>query len=241
MPCSLDHSKLSGIKFCTECGLAVVPAKRLCTQGHELVRKNKFCEVCGSPEALAGTTSPQITPTSPTVQTTQTFNPAPSFTPPPPPLPATHSTLLPPPPIGGEYPAYVPPERKKLSIIIGAVTAVAILIVGLVVNANKVTYTNVSVSMSIIDQDCWDLSWGYFDIPGAEVVLSVDGAEVSYAEYPSFGTDSILSCNFETTFYDVPTNGSFYEFSMSSGRRGTITKTKEEMVSNGWAFNLTLG
>ncbi len=246
MACSIDHSKITGLKFCTECGAALEPAKRICAQGHELVRKNKFCEVCGSPEASGAATPtpppsspippasplpPPVTPASP-LTARVVLPPTPTYTAPT----SNFDPLLPPPP-----PYSAPNNNKKMISIIASVSAALLLIVAVLVNANKVTYTSVEVSMSINDQDCWDLSWGYFDIPGAEVVLSMDGVEVAWAEYPTVGTDVYLACKFSTTFYDVPMNGERYEFSMSSGRRGTITKTQSELVANGWTFELSLG
>ena len=204
MTCSVDHSKLTGLKFCTECGVALAPPKRICTQGHELVRKNKFCETCGSPEASSAT-SP--------------LPPAPSNSPlmPPPPAPSisvptpNFDPLLPPPP------AFTPQKNKNVIAMITAASIAVLLVIGVIVNANKVTYTSVEVSMSIYDQDCWNLSWGYYDIPGGEVVLSMDGVDVAWADYPSTGVDSSLACTFSTTFFNVPMNGEIYEFSMSSG------------------------
>ena len=244
MACSIDHSKLIGLKFCTECGAALEPAKRICAQGHELVRNNKFCEVCGSPEASSASAP---IPTPPPISPIPPASPLPpSVTPltarvvlPPPPINTTptphYDPLLPPPP------AYSPPKNKNMIAIIASASAALLLIVAVLVNANKVSYTTVEVSMSIYDQDCWDLSWGYYDIPGGEVVLSVDGVETAWADYPSVGTDEYLACTFETTFFDVPMNGEMYEFSMASGRRGTITKTRSELEADGWAFNLSLG
>lgn len=229
MSCSLDHSKLTGVKFCTECGALIEEAKRLCDQGHELVRKNKFCEICGSAEA--GTASPS----EPSAPIRSVPRPAPPVTPPP----VTNTNLLPPP--SNDFTAYTPPTKKNLAVIIGASVGALLLIIGLVINANKVTYTSVSVSMTIVDENCWDLSWGYGDIPGGQVVLNIDGAPSNYASYESFGSDSILGCKFTATFYEVPMNGEFYAVGLASGRRGTITKSLSEMESNGWSFDLSLG
>lgn len=230
MACSVDHSKLSGLKFCTECGAALEPVKRICTEGHELVRKNKFCETCGSPEA-SGLITP--TPATPSLMTPRVVQPpTPSYTP----QKTNSDPLLPPPSV-----PYSAPKNKNLVAIIASASAALLVIVAVLVNVNKVTYTNVEVSMSIYDENCWNLGWGYFDIPGGEVVLSMDGVDVAWAEYPNVGTDVYLACKFTTTFYDVPMNGDVYEFSMSSGRRGTITKTQSELVANGWTLDLSLG
>lgn len=239
MACSIDHTKLGGLKFCTECGAPAEKGVRLCTQGHELVRTNKFCETCGSPEAGGDSApAPRVTPplerSVPRVAPAQpTFSPLSS--------PAPSSPLLPPPPAFNDLPAYVPKKKNTAAIIGASVTAAVLAIVLVVVNANKVTYTDVTVSMSIYDQSCWNLSWGYFDIPGGEVYISVDGERVAYGSYPAIGTQSGLSCKFETTLYNVPMNGETYLTGMSSGRRGTISKSKSEMESDGWVFDLYMG
>jgi hypothetical protein len=225
MACSIDHSKLIGLKFCTECGAAIPPAKRYCAQGHELVRSNKFCEVCGGPEAGGVTTPPAASNT---------------FTPPPPPPTAPAS-------LGGanfaftpDVPAYTPP-KKNPKIIIGVVAAALILVIGFVINANRVQYTDISVSMNIYGENCYNLSWGYYDIPSAQIVLTVDGKPTAYASYPSVGIEGGSYCSFITTFTHVPMNGEYYSVAMASGRRGSVTNSRSEMESNDWDFSLSLG
>lgn len=235
MACALNHSKLGGLKFCTECGAPAENPQRFCTQGHELVRKNKFCETCGSPEANVSTigpmpSTPQMAPrvVPPLLTTTENvYSASPQLTPP---LISGNSSI---------YPSSG--NRNKVTAIAASIAAVVIALAVIFVNANKVTYTSVSVSMSIYDENCWNLSWGYFDIPSGQVVISVDGKPTAYANYSALGTNTGLACKFETTFYNVPTNGEYYAVYMSSGRRGTITKSKAEMEADGWAFDLSLG
>jgi hypothetical protein len=225
MACSIDHSKLIGLKFCTECGAAVVPAKRLCAQGHELVRSNKFCEVCGGPEVSGASPTPANTT---------------SYAPPPPPPQGTAST-------SGSNFSYQPtvpeytPAKKSPKILIGVIAAVLIIAGGVLINANRVKYTDVTVTMNIYGQNCYDLSWGYYDIPSGEVVLTVDGKTTAYASYPSVGIEGGSYCSFITTFSHVPMNGDYYTVAMSSGRRGTVTNSRSDMESNGWDFGLSLG
>jgi hypothetical protein len=101
--------------------------------------------------------------------------------------------------------------------------------------------TTVSFTMSINGQYCNDLSWGYNDIPGGSIILSVDGISTGFASYSYYGTDTSTSCDFSAYFYDVPTTGSIYSVRMASGLRGTIDNYQWELESNGWQFNLSLG
>ncbi|MFM1951209.1 MAG: hypothetical protein RJA33_3 [Actinomycetota bacterium] len=226
MACSIDHSTLVGVSFCTECGASVTPSKKYCSQGHESPASKKFCETCG--ESFSAASAPVATGFTP---------------PPPPPVSAPFNTA----PIG-EAPAYdpfayVPPKKNnKLIPIIASISAAALLVVGfLVYSVTKVEYTNVPVTMTLWGEECWDIGWGYFDIPGGDVVLSVDGVDTAYASYPSYGSDAGYGCKFETTFYEVPMNGEYYEFSMANGRRGTIDWTNAEMIENEWSIGVSMG
>jgi hypothetical protein len=95
--------------------------------------------------------------------------------------------------------------------------------------------------MSIEDEYCDDLSWGYDDIPGGAIILSVDGVATGFANYSYYGTDTSTGCDFDAYFYDIPTNGTFYSLRMASGLRGTIENDKSEMEYNGWHFDVSLG
>lgn len=226
MACSIDHSKLVGVSFCTECGASVTPSKKYCSQGHESPASKKFCETCGESFSAA------------------TAAPA-GFTPPPPP-PGGVSSI----PVGNFYEpsasdpfAYVPPKKNNFLIpIIAGASALALLVVGLLVyNVTKVEYTNVPVTMTLYDEDCWSIGWGYYDIPGGDIILTVDGVETSYATYPSYGSDGIFGCEFSTTFYDVPMNGDYYELTMASGRRGSVEWSNLDMVDNEWSISVNMG
>lgn len=101
--------------------------------------------------------------------------------------------------------------------------------------------TTISVTMAINGEYCGDLSWGYGDIPGGSIILSVDGIPKAYASYSSYGTDSSTSCDFNAYFYNVPTSGTIYSVRMASGLRGTVDSYGYELAANGWQFNLSLG
>lgn len=216
------------MKFCTECGGLVQELKKFCTQGHEILAGKKFCEVCG--ESVNATALE-----TPSTQTFSTYS-----------MPAVNNSqsreTISPTFVSSPF---TPPKENSHSFIplMGAAGVLLILIIGTVFyNLTKVTYTNVSATMTLIGSECYDISWGFFDIPGGEVVLEVDGAPVAYASYPSYGDSSYyLGCRFSTTFYDVPMDGNFYSFGLANGRRGTLNQTQEEMVSNDWSFSATLG
>lgn len=229
MACNTDHSKLAGVKFCTECGDLIQELKKFCSQGHEILPKKKFCEVCGESVSLAASSStPAIYALS---------NPSPA--------PLVNSQFRALDPITFNDSPFAAVEKKKpplIPIIGGAVTFVMLFVGVVIYNATKVSHTSVEASMTLVGTECYDISWGFYDIPGGQVVLRVDGVPVAYASYPSLGDDnSFLGCRFSTTFYEVPMNGTNYSFGLASGRRGTIDNSREEMVSNDWSFSATLG
>jgi hypothetical protein len=49
-----------------------------------------------------------------------------------------------------------------------------------------------------------------------------------------------LGCKFTAFISDVPSDAENYSVSMASGRRGTIYKTKSELLANDWTFYLSL-
>jgi hypothetical protein len=101
--------------------------------------------------------------------------------------------------------------------------------------------TDVTVSMVIVNASCYNLSWGYGDIPGGQVVITADGAQVGFGAYSVFGDDVALGCRFEAFIPGVPMDAENYSVSMASGRRGVIYNTKSELEANGWAFELSIG
>jgi hypothetical protein len=134
-------------------------------------------------------------------------------------------------------------NNKNKSIIFASTGALALIaivavIAGLTAKPDPVS---VDASMTLVSQDCSNVSFGYFDIPGAQVTLTVDGVVESVATYSSLGNDTYLGCKFSTTFFDVPADGSMYSVGLASGRRGTISKTQSELEADGWTFGLTLG
>ena len=198
MECSIDHSKIVGLRFCTGCGAP-----------------------------LGGGVAPQ--------------------TPYVPPAAEAHPT----PPASYQVPedsfSYTPiartPDTSKRNIFIavGGVVGFLALIGIFATVTSKPDPVSVSASLTLVDQNCYDLSWGYFDIPSAQVTLTVDGVVEGYSTFPRVGSTSLLGCKFTTYFSDIPADGDTYSYSLASGRRGVITRTRAEMEAEDWSFDLSLG
>jgi hypothetical protein len=139
------------------------------------------------------------------------------------------------------------PVRKQFgsgsrNSIIGLVSGLVVLVLVILIagNSAKAEPVTLTVEMTIQDESCWDLSWGYGDIPGAQVIITVDGVSSGFGSYPSVGSSTILGCKFTTYISDVPSDGENYSVSMASGRRGTIYNTRSELIANDWTFSLSL-
>lgn len=244
MACSKDHSQISG-KFCPSCGEAINSAPATCSKGHLQKSATKFCYICGENMATRASTSFATTPPIPSsIQTTTPFQNqnqnqnqmyGQSF----------QSNSL-----GNDYTQslYDSQSRKsKKGLIIGlSLGGVGVVIAGIVAFALGVggvkppQLTPVDVSLTLIGEDsCWDLSWGYSDVQGAQVVVSVDGVPMGFGSLPYLGDSTYLGCVFETRIRGISMEGDNY--SVEVGRRGTIYKTKFEMIEADWAFELSLG
>ena len=149
------------------------------------------------------------------------------------------------PPVFGDANTFASPELPKnkntLIFSISGGTLALLLIAGLFVFTRPPEPVTVDVALTLIDAECYDISWGYFDIPGADIELEVDGVTLGYASFPSYGDTTFLGCEFNATFYNIPADGSFYTYSLASGRRGEITKTREEFEADNWSMRLSIG
>jgi len=134
-------------------------------------------------------------------------------------------------------------NNKQIAII--SIVIVALIALGVVVsvvkNVTTVETTTVEVTQTISGENCYDLSWGYGDIPGAQVILRADGSTVGYGTYSPLGTESVIGCKFTAFIYDVPMNAENYSVELASGRRGVVYNTNADMISNDWNIYLTLG
>ena len=250
MSCSVDHSTIRPGGFCTGCGMRIEqveapiqqsePAINYCPNGHAVASGKKFCETCGTSMTASesqtnfGYTSPVASPVySPPTSSGAGFASQPS----------TFSAF--------PDSSMNQPSKDNTPLFIGLGIAGFLILILIIFAVSKSSSddggvftpstTTVSVTMSIKGQYCNDLSWGYNDIPGGSIILSVDGISTGFASYSYYGTDTSTSCDFSAYFYDVPTTGSIYSVRMASGLRGTIDNYQWELESNGWQFNLSLG
>jgi hypothetical protein len=189
MSCHLDHSKLTGLRFCTACGVSLTT---------------------GAPADVAPT---------------QHFSQLPQSQEPPFLTPAPE----------------VPKNKNTFIFSIAGGTLAIVMIAGLFVFTRPPEPVSVDIALTLIDEECYDISWGYFDIPSADIELAVDGATLGYASFPSYGDTTYLGCEFNATFYNIPADGSIYTYSLASGRRGEITKTREEFEADDWSLRLSIG
>lgn len=174
--------------------------------------------------APTSTQSPYVPPT-PTAQSVPTAG-----------YPATEDSFAYTPTVGT-----VDNSKRNTFIALGAGIGLLALI-GIFATINsKPEPVSVDASLTLVDQNCYDLSWGYFDIPGAQITLTVDGVIEGYTSFPRFGTNTALGCKFTGYFSDIPADGETYSYSLASGRRGVITRSLSEMQANNWSFDLTLG
>lgn len=99
--------------------------------------------------------------------------------------------------------------------------------------------TFLDVSLTVFDEDGCNFSWGYDDIPGSTVTVSVDGVPIAFDQLPSFGDDGVVYCDFEVSIAGVPTDGNIYEIEI--GRRGTAVLSRTELVADNWSYSGSIG
>jgi len=270
MNCTVDHSTIKVGGFCTSCGLRIeessqpvqekVATVNYCPNGHAVSSKKKFCETCGTPMSGAASQNSYGSSQSGTLASSS----YPSTN-----IPSSYVSQQP--SSSGAGFASLPPgsfspnnygndyyqKKNNVGLFVGLGIA-AVLIVALIVSSVSkgssggsdssdsggsytASSTTVYVTMSINGQYCSNLSWGYGDIPGGSIILSVDGVATAFANYSYYGTDTASSCDFSASFYNVPTSGTIYSVRMASGLRGTVDNYQYELAANGWQFNLSLG
>jgi hypothetical protein len=128
--------------------------------------------------------------------------------------------------------------------VIGGIVAgfgVVLIAVLVFIKVSNVPTTDVLIKMTLVGASCSNISWGYYDIPGGSVNLSVDGVNVGSATYDSYGITTATGCQFGTTVYGVKENGSTYAVTSGNAIRGVVTESKDQLSTDGWTFNLTLG
>lgn len=226
MTCTLDHTKLIGLTFCEECGQKVGRTDWICSSGHEVEAQFKFCLLCGK-----GETTSKARPRN-EYKSSIVSRDADSQ--------AQHATFY----QGLNSPGEIANKSNNSTVVL-MIAALGLIVIGLIVlgykQSSEPQFTDVTVSMVIVDEPCYDINWGYSDIPGGQVVISADGAQVGFGAYSVFGDDVALGCRFEAFISGVPMDAENYSVSMASGRRGVIYNTKSELEANGWAFELSIG
>ena len=226
MTCTVNHTKLIGLTFCEECGQKVGRTDWVCSSGHEVEAQFKFCLLCGK-----GETTSKARPRNEYKPSVVSREADPQV---------EYDTLN-----QGLYSPVANTNKAMNTPVRLMIGALGLIVIGLIVLGYKQStepqFTDVTVSMVVVNESCYNLSWGYGDIPGGQVVVTADGAQVGFGAYSVFGDDVALGCRFEAFIPGVPMDAENYSVSMASGRRGVIYNTKSELEANGWAFELSIG
>lgn len=235
-------------KFCAQCGaLSRSPSNR-CSNNHEVLEGAKFCNLCGESIKLnKENTNPEIKIVSNNNGNAQRNNFFGNTTNQPAYLiqnPAATSANF-----DNQFPSAADSEFKggsnaNRNFFIAGLSGLLLLVLGIVF-VGSISAGNspvmVTVEMTLVDEfDCFDVSWGYADIPGGQVVLEVDGVEY-FGSYGAYGTYTGTGCKFTALISDVKSDGINYSIGMASGRRGTIYSSRADLMANDWTFSLSLG
>jgi hypothetical protein len=230
MQCSQEHNLLN-VKFCPICGAKIVKKVDFCVNGHQMKVGQKFCADCG--QKIDTKLSFQNNNESNSTLTTSNHNLISTS--------ASASQLPWPnePVLQNNFTKDGISKNSRFTIIGVSVFLLVVFIAA--AGGGKPDPVTVTVEMTLVDTECWDLSWGYGDIPGGQVIISVDGVASGFGSYPPIGSSSSLGCKFVAYLSDVPSDGESYSISMASGRRGTVYNSKSELESNSWTFEISLG
>ncbi len=244
----LNGHPLSGkSKFCAQCGVARREVDSLCSNGHELKTETRFCSVCGiatrhdqlsfKDEKLTNRTRRSVIPVAGSQDfTVKQANPKPQES-------SITNNFGVSDSQNSSFVSSAPKQSNTKFVVAGLGSLVALLVVVLFLGSiNSASRpVSITVEMTLIDEyDCFDVSWGYADIPNGQVVVDVDGVQY-FGSYGAFGSLTDSGCKFTATIYDVDSDGVSYEVSMGNGRRGSIFKTQQELVDSDWTFSLSLG
>ena len=218
MDCAIDHQALTG-KFCPGCGAKAETARITCISGHVMAPSQKYCASCGKVPAMS--------------VSLDTFSNASEQD-------KSHEGIN----LGNGFSSLDsnPIESNSKKSFFAAIVGFAVLIIIVIAQSNsKSEPVTVTVNMTIAGESCWNLSWGYGDVPGAQIIVTVDADSTSFGSYSETGLSSGSGCMYTAYVSDVPSDGENYSVEMASGRRGTIYNTRSELESNDWTFDLTLG
>lgn len=229
MECSQNHNLLA-VKFCPSCGEKVVKKVDFCINGHQMKIGQKFCADCGGSVNSKLEFTEKITTKSLSPDITNRQN-----------LATPSASQLPWP---NDIPDQSQTQNDKIKNSRWAILGVSIFVLLLIIafaGGNKPEPVKVTVEMTLVNTECWEMSWGYGDIPGGQVIISVDGVAQGFGNYPPIGASSPLGCKFTAYVEDVPSDGESFSVSMASGRRGTVFNSRSELESSGWTFEISLG
>ena len=131
-------------------------------------------------------------------------------------------------------------------VVLGGLIVLGVAVVGMVniaSGSNPITQepqvTPLDVSLTVFNEDGCDFGWGYDDVPGSTVTVSVDGIPVAFDQLPRFGEDNVVFCDFKVSIPGVPTDGNIYEIEI--GRRGKAVQSRAELIESNWSYSASLG
>ena len=109
-------------------------------------------------------------------------------------------------------------------------------------SASSGTGTSITVTLGL-GVGCAAVPALYSDIPGSTLVLTLSSGGVYGANFSTTGSEITTSegfggCEFKATFADVPKTDQVYTF--STGKRGSIAATQQQLSSKGWTFYIAL-
>lgn len=140
-------------------------------------------------------------------------------------------------------PQYVPTKKRLPVAAIVGITIAAIGALGVgaaaVVSASNPMH-DLTVELTVYSGDGCDLPFGYFDVPGAGVTVTVDDAVVARDVLPTTGDEDWgTSCTFSVNVGPVPADGTNYVLEI--GDRGEVENSRDEVESNDWTMSASLG
>lgn len=221
-----------------------------CSKGHESPDHLRFCILCGEQLAeqapVPSTPQPapapaRVCPQGHPLPAQQVYcsqcgstvrmgsaapspvNPAqslPPFMPPPPPPPSSHVVR---------------------NVLIAVAAVVAVGLIGFVTQASRgPEMVPLTIEYVVYDDDGCDHGFGYADVPGSQVTIEKDGVIVATSSVPYVGDEALFfSCTYNINVGLIPADGASY--SVTIGRRGTLSYTNAEMVAQNWSLAFSLG
>lgn len=243
--CFNGHHMTVNQKFCSLCGVERSNSSKKCPNNHEVKTGAKFCNLCG--ESIKDISNPEMKVIS-NNNSNRFRDKTIDYS-------ASQSKLeiknLVPTPVNIEDSFSIPQDSAPKSsfssnknFLVAGISGLLLLLFGIIF-VGSISSSNspvmITVEMTLVDEfDCFDVSWGYADIPGGQVVLEVDGIEY-FGTYGAYGTYTGTGCKFTALISGVKSDGTNYAIGMASGRRGTIYSSRDDLMANDWTFSLSLG